>query len=119
MNDCCLYLLSFMRQIFGTGFAILTVSSAILAITPNRTQALSFGEALGIGAGALLIQQTVQNNRTRYRFVPPEQEFQRGLEDGFNLVRYDNPRDSGDYNRGFVEGRRRRADGWISPNTRR
>jgi hypothetical protein len=108
-----------MRRIFGTGLSILTLSSAVLTIAPQKAEALSFGEALGIGAGALLIQQTVQNNRTRYRFVPPEQEFQRGLEDGFNLARYDNPRDSGDYDRGFNEGRRRRADGWISPTTRR
>lgn len=108
-----------MRQIFRTGLAMITLSSTVLAIAPHRAEALSFGEALGIGAGALLIQQTVQNNRTRYRFVPPEEEFRRGLEDGFNLARYDNPRTSGDYNRGFVEGRRRRADGWISPTTRR
>jgi hypothetical protein len=107
------------RQIFGSVLASLVFGSSCLTIAPARVEALSFGEALGIGAGGLLIQQTVQNNRTRYRFVPPEQEFQRGLEDGFNLARYDNPRDSGDYDRGYVEGRRRRADGWISPTRRR
>ncbi len=65
-----------------------------------------------------VIDQTIQNNRQRYRYVPPEQEYRRGLEDGFNLARYDNPRNSPDYDRGYTEGRRRLAQGWASPFNR-
>jgi hypothetical protein len=97
----------------------LILTAIFLTINPNYAKALTFGEAVGIGAGALLINRVVQdNNNQRYRFVPPEQEFQRGLEDGFNFARYDNPRNSRDYDDGFIEGRRRRESGWTSPNRR-
>jgi hypothetical protein len=105
-----------MGQRWGIGLILIT---SLLTINTNYARALTFGEAVGIGAGALLINRVVQdNNRQRYRFVPPEQEFQRGLEDGFNFARYDNPRNSRDYDDGFIEGRRRRESGWASPNRR-
>ncbi|GCE58840.1 hypothetical protein [Microcystis aeruginosa] len=96
----------------------LILTTTLLTININYARSLTFGEAVGIGAGALLINRAVQDNRQRYRFVPPEQEFQRGLEDGFNFARYDNPRNSRDYDDGFIEGRRRRESGWSSPNRR-
>ncbi len=75
----------------------LILTTTFLTINIDYARSLTFGEAVGIGAGALLINRAVQDNRQRYRFVPPEQEFQRGLEDGFNFARYDNPRNSRDY----------------------
>ncbi len=104
-----------MKKTLTAILATIVVTPAILIPFSTPAKALSFGEALGIGAGAVLINQTINNNRQRYRFVPPEQEHRRGLEDGFNRARYDNPRDSGDYDRGFIEGRRRANAGWRSP----
>lgn len=90
------------------------VSFSIVSFSPS-VFALTFGEALGVGAGVLLIDRAINNNNNRFQYRSPEQEYRRGLEDGFNLARYDNPRNSGDYDRGYTEGRRRAAAGWRSP----
>jgi hypothetical protein len=115
-----LSLIFFKENFMGQRGGIVVILTAIfLTSSANYAKALTFGEALGIGAGAVLIDRAVRNNNNqRYRFVPPEQEFQRGLEDGFNFARYDNPRNSRDYDDGFIEGRRRRESGWASPNRR-
>lgn len=72
----------------------------------------SFGDfMLGVGAGvgtSVIINNNRRAREDRYRPVPPDQEFARGLQDGMNNARYDNPRNSPDYNRGFQEGLRRR-----------
>ncbi len=72
----------------------------------------SFGDfMLGVGAAAgtsILINSNRRAAEARYRPVSPEQEFYRGLEDGINGARYDNPRNSSDYDRGFREGSQRR-----------
>lgn len=67
---------------------------------------LGVGTAVGVGA----IVQGSQQSADRYRPVSPEQEFWRGIEDGTNGARYDNPRNSPDYDRGFKEGMRRRQN---------
>lgn len=87
-------------------------------VFPTVTKALSFGEAIGIGAGVILIDQAIDNNRQRHRYVPPRQEYDRGLEDGYNNARYDNPRNSSDYNNGYTQGRSRYAQGWRTPLNR-
>jgi hypothetical protein len=94
---------------------VLFFTTAMLSSFPSIAKALTFGEALGVGAGVLLLDRAVDSNRQRYRFVPPEEEFRRGVEDGFNRARYDNPRDSRDYDDGFMEGRRRANQGWRTP----
>lgn len=104
-----------MKRILTKSLIILAATTAALSVLPTPAKALSFGEALGIGAGVYLINQAVQNSNDRHRFVPPEQEYRRGLEDGFNFARYDNPRNSGDYDRGFTQGRERASAGWRSP----
>jgi hypothetical protein len=40
--------------------------------------------------------------------VPPQQEYYRGVQDGMNGAKYDNPRNSPDYDRGYEEGAKRR-----------
>lgn len=66
---------------------------------------LGVGAAVGVGA---IVNSNQRAQADRYRPVPPEQEYWRGVEDGMNGARYDNPRNSPDYDRGFQEGMRRR-----------
>lgn len=94
---------------------ILTISLVGIAsviMLPRSVQALSFGEVLGIGAGAFAVTQVVRNNnnaaRERYSPSTPREEFFRGIQDGQSGARYDNPRNSLDYDRGFNEGLDRR-----------
>ncbi|WP_013324868.1 hypothetical protein [Gloeothece verrucosa] len=87
-------------------------------VFPTVVKALSFGEAVGIGAGVILIDQAIDNNRQRHRYVAPRQEYERGLEDGYNDARYDNPRRSRDYDEGYNHGRTRWAQGWRTPSDR-
>lgn len=65
------------------------------------------GAGVAVGAGAI-IQGNNRARQERYRPVPPQQEFNRGLIDGMNRARYDNPRNSPDYTRGYQEGLNRR-----------
>ena len=65
---------------------------------------LGVGATLGVGA----LVKSGQDQSDRYRPVPPEQEYYRGIEDGTNGAKYDNPRDSPDYDRGYRIGARRR-----------
>ncbi len=102
------------KLLFKTLIPLTIVTTSVMGLG-NAVYALSFGEVLGIGAGAILIDRAINNNRDRHQFRSPEEEYRRGLEDGFNLARYDNPRNSGDYDRGFNEGRRRAANGWRTP----
>lgn len=107
-----------MNQKAWTYWLVLFATTAILSSFPSVAKALTFGEALGVGAGVILLDRAIDNRQQRHRFVPPEQEFRRGLEDGFNGARYDNPRNSRDYDDGFIEGSRRFRDGWRSPFAR-
>jgi len=99
-----------MKKILSIGLTTVTTLTALTSYS-SSAQA-GFGEFLlgtGVGVGSTLL---IQNNRraaeNRYRPVSPEEEFFRGLTDGTNGVRYDNPRNSSDYDRGFQEGLRRR-----------
>jgi hypothetical protein len=73
----------------------------------------SFGDfMLGVGAtvgvGAIVNSVQRSNEADRNRPVSPQDEYFRGLQDGINGARYDNPRNSPDYDRGFKEGAQRR-----------
>lgn len=104
-----------MSKKLAISLTALTATTSLLGVLPNSAEALSFGEALGIGAGIVILDKAIDNNQQRYQYRSPQQERNRGLEDGYNRVRYDNPRDSGDYDRGYTEGRRRAERGWRSP----
>jgi hypothetical protein len=107
-----------MNQKVWSYWLVLFVTTAILSTFPSVARALTFGEALGVGAGLILIDKAVEGNQQRYRYAPPEEEYRRGLEDGYNRVRYDNPRNSREYDDGFTEGRQRSYNGWSSPFSR-
>lgn len=85
------------------------LSTMQLLTTPAQA---NFGDFL-LGVGATLgVGAIVEGNRAdaerRYRPVPPEEEYFRGIQDGTNRANYDNPRNSLDYDRGYQEGMRRR-----------
>jgi hypothetical protein len=99
-----------MRKIIVIGLVALTsVATLVAASKPARAD---FGDVL-IGAGAALgINAIVQsNNRAnqaeRQRYVSPQDEYYRGVQDGTNGLKYDNPRNSPDYDQGYNEGVRR------------
>ena len=66
---------------------------------------LGVGTAVGVGA---IIDSNKRDAERRYKPVPPEQEFYRGKQDGINGLKYDNPRNSKDYDRGYEQGMRQR-----------
>ena len=92
--------------------AVSLISVAGIVTLPQTAKALSFGEVLGIGAGVFVVDQVIRNNnnaaRDRYTPRSPQEEFFRGVQDGRNGARYDNPRNSRDYDDGFNEGLRQR-----------
>ena len=94
---------------------IAVTTSIALTILPQIAFALSLGEAIGISAGLYLLKKV--NENSRHHFVKPQKEYRRGLEDGFNHVKYDNPRNSSKYNQGYIEGNRRFGKGWVTPFT--
>lgn len=92
-----------------TFIATTLVTSLATAIKPAQA---SFGDfMLGVGAGvgtSAIIRSNQRAREDRYRPVSPDDEFFRGRQDGINGLRYDNPRNSIDYDRGFQEGLRLR-----------
>lgn len=72
----------------------------------------SFGDfLLGVGAAAgvgAIIEGNRQDVENRYRPVPPQEEYYRGVQDGVNRAKYDNPRNSPDYDQGYEEGLRKK-----------
>ncbi|MGI0481519.1 hypothetical protein ACN4EE_12095 [Geminocystis sp. CENA526] len=95
----------------------LTIGSILTAILTTMTTSVkpaqaSFGDfMLGVGTAAgvgAIIRGNQRATQERYGPATPEQEYFRGRQDGFNGLRYDNPRNSVDYSRGFNEGLRAR-----------
>lgn len=91
-------------------FSVCATSFASFGTINIKPAQASFGDfMLGVGAGvgtSVIINNNRRANEDRYRPVPPEQEYFRGRSDGINGLRYDNPRNSPDYDRGFQEGLR-------------
>ena len=88
-------------------------SVVTISFTAASPAQASFGDfMLGVGAtvgvGAIVNSIQRSNEADRNRPVSPKDEYFRGLQDGINGARYDNPRNSRDYDRGFQEGVRRR-----------
>ena len=89
------------------------VTILLTGITTNVKPAkASFGDfMLGVGAAAgvgAIIRNNQRAAQERYGPSTPQEEYFRGRQDGFNGLRYDNPRNSPDYTRGFQEGLRAR-----------
>lgn len=98
-----------MKQITAISLATTTLLAALQALSAPAQA--SFGDfLLGVGAavGVGAIVDSSRQQQERYRPVPPQQEYYRGVEDGTNGAKYDNPRNSPDYDRGYQEGVRRR-----------
>lgn len=68
----------------------------------------SFGDVL-LGAGAAIGAEAIINSgkNDEGRPVSPQQEYYRGVQDGTNGAKYDNPRASADYDKGYEDGLRR------------
>ena len=94
-------------------FTISIITTGLISSFTNIKPAqASFGDfMLGVGA-AVGVGAIIDNNRRaeeeRYRPVPPEQEYYRGRQDGINGLKYDNPRVTREYDRGYEEGMRLR-----------
>lgn len=99
-----------MQKITAICLSTMTALTAIATFSaPAQANFGNFLLGTGVGAGsALLIQNNRRAAQERYRPASAEDEFFRGLQDGINGARYDNPRNSRDYDRGFQEGLRRR-----------
>ena len=99
-----------MKKITAISLTTATILTSFQLLTAPAQA--NFGDfLLGVGAtvgvGALI--KSGQDDRDRYRPVPPEQEYYRGVEDGTNGAKYDNPRSSPDYDRGYRVGAKRRG----------
>lgn len=94
-----------MRKITVLSLTGLTTLTALYAF-PVPANA-SFGDVL-LGAGAAIGAKAIidSNNNDERRPASPEQEYYRGVQDGTNGAKYDNPRASADYDRGYEEGLR-------------
>jgi hypothetical protein len=98
-----------MKKTWQNGTALaLTITSLVAFSAPAK--ALTFGEALGVGAATVIIDRAIQRGKVdeSTRYVSPDREYYRGVEDGANGARYDNPRNSIDYDQGYQEGIRKR-----------
>jgi hypothetical protein len=93
------------RQLVGLLACALTTTTALSAFT-KPAKAISVGEALGIAAGGaaagILINNQVKAHHHSYQ--PPQAEYDRGLRDGEERLKYDNPRHSSAYDQGYENG---------------
>jgi hypothetical protein len=75
-------------------------------------KALDLGDVLlgaGVGVGtSMIINNNRQAEAQRQNSVSAEEEYYRGIQDATNGAKYDNPRNSSDYDRGYEEGLNRR-----------
>ncbi|WP_017294499.1 hypothetical protein [Geminocystis herdmanii] len=97
-------------KIFTIGTIATTVITGItFSVKPAQASfgdfMLGVGAATGVGA---IIRSNQRATQERYGPSTPQEEYFRGRQDGFNGLRYDNPRNSSDYSRGFNEGLRAR-----------
>ncbi len=92
----------------GITASILTVSLGFTAPALASFGDFMLGVGATVGIGAIVNSAQNSNEANRMRPVPPEQEYYRGVEDGANGAKYDNPRNSSDYDRGYRVGAQRR-----------
>jgi len=90
--------------------AILTgLSTVSFLALPARADFGDFLLGVGATAGTVLIINGAKQSSEASRAAPasPQQEYYRGVEDGTNRVKYDNPRNSPDYDEGYQVGLKR------------
>lgn len=98
-----------MRKITAISLsAIATFATVPMFPAPAKAD---FGDFL-LGVGAAAGVSAISNNsrrqsEQRYRPVAPQEEYYRGVRDGTSALKYDNPRNSTDYDQGYEEGLRR------------
>ncbi|MFM7579745.1 MAG: hypothetical protein ACKO5Q_22785 [Microcystaceae cyanobacterium] len=66
---------------------------------------LGVGAAVGVGA---IVNSAQRQEAQRYAPAPPQEEYYRGVQDGMNGAKYDNPRNSPQYDQGYEVGVQRR-----------
>lgn len=94
----------------STTLTLTVITTALITGTTTsiKPAQASFGDfMLGVGAAvgtSAIIRSNQRAREERYRPVSPQQEFYRGRQDGINGLKYDNPRNSSDYDRGYQEG---------------
>lgn len=100
-----------MKKIITIGMTMLTSLSTLYALsTPARAD---FGDfLLGVGAAAgtsaIIKNSNRRSQESRNNPTSPDQEYYRGIQDGMDGKKYDNPRGSADYDGGYEEGLSRR-----------
>jgi hypothetical protein len=98
------------KSMKSTTLTLTVITTALITGTTTsiKPAQASFGDfMLGVGAAVgtgAIIRSNQRAREERYRPVSPQQEFYRGRQDGINGLKYDNPRDSSDYDRGYQEG---------------
>lgn len=100
-----------MKRLTSFGLTGLTLLTSAVTFSPPAQASFGdflLGTGVGVGTTLLINSNNQRDTANRYRQTTPEAEFVRGVQDGTNGARYDNPRNSMDYDRGFQEGMRRR-----------
>jgi hypothetical protein len=86
-----------------------TLSTVSLFAMPARADFGDFLLGVGVTAGAAVVVNSSKQANDASRAAPatPQQEYYRGVEDGTNRAKYDNPRNSPDYDKGYKVGLKR------------
>lgn len=96
-----------MKTILSMSLTGLTIFTNINVFS-SSAQA-SFGDFLlgaGVAAGvsAIIDSNARRDIKEQYKSVSPQEEYYRGVQDGINGAKYDNPRNSADYDEGYQKG---------------
>ena len=96
-----------------TAIALATTTAITTIGTLSQPARADWGDFfLGVGAAtgaSIIINNNQKAEAQRYGYASPQQEYYRGVEDGVNRAKYDNPRNSSDYDRGYRDGLRRKS----------
>jgi len=105
-----------MKSKLASIMATVIASTAAVSAIATPVKAASLGTVLGLAAGGaaagIIIDRNIKAEHDRYAYHSPEVEYDRGLQDGEQRVKYDNPRNSDAYDRGYDKGMRL-SRGWL------
>jgi hypothetical protein len=102
-----------MQRLILSGLALVTGGATLAAAVPAQADFGDFLLGIGVtaGVGAIVDANQRANEAQRQQPVTAQDEYYRGVQDGTNGLRYDNPRDSANYDQGYSEGLQRRQGG--------